>query len=396
MQYRRSVAPALLVAGWLLAALSCSSLLGIEDTRVDGDGSGSGDGGVDPMCTAPEAACGGSCVNLADDEANCGECGRACGAGSTCSDSKCSAVAIAPAQDAPNSMAVTPSGEQVFWLNPTSVFRCPIGGCVGRPTRIADTDAPLSADPFLRHDRILATNDEVFWIGKQGNADALLSCPTAGCSMGLPGMKTGHTADLPRGITLVGNNVIAMTQRFMGTLCLTGGGCANVTGASADSMRASTADSDRFYWLETTDPAGLYSVARAGGAVTRLTNESGQTLRLFGDNLYVLRQLGNIIYRCARTGCSGSGTPLVTEQVAATSMAVDDRGIYWTVRGSETAATGEVRSCPLAGCSASGPTILAAGQAQPTDLKIVGDFVLWVNQGLTGQAGSGAVMKVRR
>ena len=155
----------------------------------------------------------------------------------------------------------------MFWLNPISVFRCPITGCVGRPARIAEADSAAPNDATFFHDRVVATNDEVFWIGKQGNADALLSCPAAGCSMNVPVMKTGHAADSPRGLSLFNNSVLVMTQRFVAQICQTAGGCVAVNGAGADSMRSSVLDADRFYWLESTDPGGLYSVARGGGSV---------------------------------------------------------------------------------------------------------------------------------
>jgi hypothetical protein len=390
MKARRLVVPVLLVWGVALAAISCSAILGIEDTRVT-----NGDGGPEPVCVEPtETACSGTCVDTTTQAANCGACGHDCGDG-TCSDGKCQPVTIAGQLDAPYSMAVTPSGEQIFWITATDVQRCPIAGCGVRPARIAELGTLTSG----RRDRIVATNDEVFWIGKQAGVDVLFSCPTAGCNMGSPSVKTGHTLDTPRVLTLAANAPgapLLAVQKFQARQCMQAGGCTDLCG-SADSMQSAVLDeAGRLYWLETTDPAGLYACSAAGGAAARLTAESGQVVRLVGDTLYVLRQFGDVIYRCAKSGCSGSGTPLVNGQLSAGSLAVDARGIYWTVPGSDTAATGEVRTCPSDGCGAAGPRVLASGLARPTDVKVQGDDVLWVNQGLIGVASSGSVMRVRK
>jgi len=388
MKARRLVVSALLVCGSVLVGVSCSSILGIEDTRV------SGDAGPDLVCEEPaETACSGACVDTTVEAANCGGCGRDCGGG-TCTDGKCSALAIATDLEAPYALAVTPSGEQVFWINATDIYRCPTTGCVGRPARIAELAVLSPPVPVQRRNRIVATNNEIFWLGKT-SSDALLSCPTAGCGMNLPGLKTGHGLDTPRGLSLIGDKLV-VAQRFAATICEQAGGCATVSGAGADSMQSATMDESKVYWAESTDPAGLYSVTRASGAVQRLTQDRGQVVRLLGEDLYVQRTLSEDIYRCARTGCSGVGTQVVTGTGNSTSMVVDDRGIYWTVRGNDTAATGEVRSCPLAGCGGAAPAVLASGLAQPTDLTLQGDFLFWVNHGLPGVAASGSVMRVRR
>jgi hypothetical protein len=382
---RSAIVAPLLLGLWALSGVACNAILGIEETRV----APSGDAGL--VCTEPtETDCSGTCVDTTGDAANCGACGHDCGGG-TCSEGKCQAVPLAEAVDGPFSLAVTPSGEQVFWMTSIGVFRCPIAGCgAAKPTRIAEAGVAFTGT----RNRLVATNDEVFWPGRT-NMDVLFSCPTAGCIMQVPTVKTGHTLDLPRTLTMAGTAIL-VAQKFQATLCQQAGGCAAVSCATSDSMQSAVADDEKVYWLETTDPAGLYSCPRGGGANTRMTQESGRVVKLQGDVLYVLRQFGDSIYRCGKAGCSGAGTPLVTGQAMASSMTVDSDGIYWTIPGADATATGELRTCPLAGCPASGPIVLATGLARPTDVTVQGKDVLWVNQGLVGVVNSGAVMRVRK
>lgn len=373
----------------MLSGASCSSILGIEDTRVS---DGGGDGGPDPVCAEPkETSCGGTCVDTTEDAANCGACGHDCGGG-TCSNGACQPVAIAAGVDAPLSLAVTPSGEQVFWINATNVLRCPIGGCgAAKPARIAEAGVPFTGT----RNRIVATNDEIFWIGESGTTDVLFSCPTAGCTALTPTVKAGHELDTPRNLTMAGPGIL-VSLKFQVTLCQQAGGCTPVACTAADSMQSSTADATKVYWLDTTDPTnGLFSCTRGGSGMTRLTQEGGRVVRLQGDNLYVLQFAGSI-YRCNKDGCSGAGAPLITGQGLANSMDVDAQGFYWTIPGSDTAATGEVRGCPLDGCPASGPRVFATGLARPTDVTVHGKDILWVNQGLVGVVDSGSVMRVRK
>lgn len=53
-------------------------------------------GRVDTGCTPPEVLCGGSCVDPASDNANCGRCGLACPAGQVCAGGTCNAVCGPP------------------------------------------------------------------------------------------------------------------------------------------------------------------------------------------------------------------------------------------------------------------------------------------------------------
>jgi hypothetical protein len=83
-------------ASWLgfaaiVVACGSSSRNGFSGDAGD-DGAnegGAGDGGTDTGCAAPRAVCGGACVDVSSDPANCGACGQACGAAASCCGGAC-------------------------------------------------------------------------------------------------------------------------------------------------------------------------------------------------------------------------------------------------------------------------------------------------------------------
>ena len=66
--------------------------------EVEGDDTAPFDGSsLDaPGCPAGKIACGGACVDLGSDPANCGVCARACGSGEVCSAGTCSSICAPP------------------------------------------------------------------------------------------------------------------------------------------------------------------------------------------------------------------------------------------------------------------------------------------------------------
>ncbi|HEU4537468.1 MAG TPA: hypothetical protein VFS00_25290, partial [Polyangiaceae bacterium] len=128
---------------------------------------GGGAGGVGGLvCNAPQVDCGGTCVDVASDAANCGACGYACGVGSTCTAGACSPVAVisgvvAPyafVLDAENLYFAVPvkDGTAVPPAVPPAVQRVPRAG--GAPTSVFGTIAPVRS-------RSLALVDGTLYFG---------------------------------------------------------------------------------------------------------------------------------------------------------------------------------------------------------------------------------------
>ena len=67
-------------------------LFGLLGVAVPLGLSAPGCGKVAPDCTAAELACGGSCIDPTNDNANCGMCGRACDQGLVCGNGQCAAA----------------------------------------------------------------------------------------------------------------------------------------------------------------------------------------------------------------------------------------------------------------------------------------------------------------
>ncbi len=77
---------------------------------AEGNGA-AGAGGA--ACAAPSARCGGACVDVQTDAANCGTCGYACGVGSSCAAGECAPVAVATGVVAPYALAADEA--HVYW-----------------------------------------------------------------------------------------------------------------------------------------------------------------------------------------------------------------------------------------------------------------------------------------
>src|SRR5689334_16576556 len=60
-------------------------------------------------CTAPLEACGSLCVDKQTNDQHCGRCDRACGVGSKCSATQCSAVELGHGIHSPTALVITPS-----------------------------------------------------------------------------------------------------------------------------------------------------------------------------------------------------------------------------------------------------------------------------------------------
>ncbi len=75
-----------------------------DDTALDGATDGIEDAPADTAtepdvpagCTAPLVDCGGACVDVSSDEANCGSCGHGCDPGQTCGSGSCGAPVACP------------------------------------------------------------------------------------------------------------------------------------------------------------------------------------------------------------------------------------------------------------------------------------------------------------
>ncbi len=96
---------------------------------------------------------------------------------------------------------------------------------------------------------------------------------------------------------------------------------------------------------------------------------------------------------CPVTGCDGGSLVYATGLETPSSLAIDDRSVYWVTTDlysstGDVLQPGAIASCPLAGCPDGGPVRLAAA-ADPYGIAIDADYVYWVDN-----ADQGSVHRV--
>lgn len=349
-------------------------------------------GECDEGCAEGLTACGDSCVDTETTTNHCGACDLSCG-NAACVRGRCQAEVLADEQVGARSLAVTPSGSSVFWITDYEVRGCPASGCSGAPLVLANEGSTVSS-PYT----IAADEGRVYW-ARDSSGPNTFSCPLAGCAEATPQrFDDDLVLDSVREVTVVdlsGTPHVVFVNRFNSKLCTTSATttCSSMAPAG-DQIQSVTIDETDDFWLEqqASEPGLKRRPRDRSTTAERLTAVSGKVVRTQADTLFVMTQ--DSIYTSPKTASGGFGTDFVTAQTGLTSMVVNANGVYWTVSGEADSATGAIRTCPLSGCPSGGPLELAAGQAQPTSLHVVGGYAYWVNRKVPGAANANSIMRI--
>jgi hypothetical protein len=123
----------------------------VQNAYLHGDVCGCADG--------TPSVCGDACVDLTNDDQNCGACGHACVATSVCVSGQCSppAVVVQPARTGTcGAMDITVSAGELFWADQATgrILRAPVTG--GAPSIIAEGEDVPSA--------IIVNGSTAYWL----------------------------------------------------------------------------------------------------------------------------------------------------------------------------------------------------------------------------------------
>jgi hypothetical protein len=398
------------VAGVALGLQACTSVLGIDDRKLDpqldatasgsssgGSGSTSGSSGSGSGSSSGSSS-GGTSGSSGSSSGTSGS-----GSGSTSGSGSGSGGDAGPSSDGscpdPCTLAtglnhpfeMTSDGNNVYWTEfgddvgtaNGSVKSCPLAGCGSGPTVIAQGQ--------LNPRGIAVDAQNVYWsTGSYGGINGgIMSCPIAGCS---GGPKRLANASTPFGIALDANYVywVDGDTYTVSRVAKAGGGAASLlydAGSGAiNAPRLCAVDSSFVYLTDT--QGGAYRVPLTGGDVIPVvfpTQSFGTyPLALDTSNVYLGIQGG--ILRASKTGMTDAGAPVAMNIQDPDGLVLDPASgnLYWSDWGSGFAYDGTVGKVLAAGGNQS---TLHAALVSPEAVAVSGSDVFWISNGAFDDAG---------
>jgi hypothetical protein len=377
------------------------------DATTDARDEEAADASVDaPACEAGLEVCNGVCTDPSTyltDPKNCGFCSHDC-QGNTCANGLCATDTIGSGLPNPSYLAVnsttvylTTSGA-VQTATSGAVYQCPVTGC---PTKLGPMTSGLD-----NPNGIAVDSSKVYWDNSGDlttTSGSVMSCPLSDCGKNNSTRVTiAKSLTFTQGIALDSSNVYFGTwgaKPYFGNATISSCPLAGCTGSPTAVM---TGQSKPIFVA--LDGSSLF-MAPMGGSTsipyvetgpipgpsvgTRIYSGTVQDqivgFALYNSNFYVNDGFKGEIDMCSETTCINP-IPLVLNLSTSWSLDVDSKGIYFSdINGIET--------CPLVGCIT--PTLLATTtNMTPTDVRVNGNYVYWVEQDGTGS--NGQVMRVAR
>lgn len=329
-------------------------------------------------------ACGGSCVDISDDGANCGACGHDCGGGK-CVLGECKPVLLATT----NHPAFDVDATNLYFVpaptNTTDIVKCPSSGCKLAPTSVGSPGF-VSASNQGGDVKMMGANVAFFGeLASNPGRQRLFACdPVGGCSTSPVTLQNAGLQSFGYDMTTSGNDVYyTYYKSLLHANCSAANTCsapeALIAGTAFWPRIGLSADSNGVYFI---DPTTHYLTKCApGGTCTPTTlwtgsNATSLTTAAYGGNVYVLDSNASGYAKGTITACPNTGTcttpnVIVSLQPYPTLMRVDAQGIYWYDSDAQ-----DMKSCPLSGCKPS-PKTLVTGAANVTMMRTDAKFVYW-------------------
>jgi hypothetical protein len=352
------------------------------DAKAGTDAAGDpGDGGGASDADASSAnACGGN-VDLQTDPGNCGRCSHDCG-GATCVAGMCSAYVVQGQQDYTTALAVDATG--IYWTSEAygGVYHCPGTSCAATPTLLTGTQG----QPW----ELALGGGKVYWEADQASGAMILSSavtklgPTGDVFVSRPTVMRALAAD-DNDVFWTESNGSFQTYRCPQTGCDDGG-----IPVFSDVVYDLVTDGTHLVWAS--NLSGLKFCTKANCAQQYLIQSgltNAQNVALHDGVAYVSDTGGSNPTTGSISACPLNGTNCKPGNFAPSltgprALAVDDSGVYWTAPESTDAGdtNGAIFMCPLSGCPAGGPVVVAAGQTGGVGLLAVyGNLVFFTSGG---------------
>lgn len=325
---------------------------------------------------SPTEPDGGACeADLRTDAKNCGRCGHDCLRG-TCSEGRCAAFDVATDQPGAENLTYDPASDALFFTtNGGEIRSCPRAGCGASATVLTRLDA---GNPVMYG--LAVHNGTVYAAGYY--ASAIVACPTTGCAAPV----TIASVPFPRYVAYDGTNLFfaSAAQAFVGRCSLPdcAGGPKVIAGDGKPAYTGIVEDGDSVYWFgggptQQFDKAIVYRAPKTA-------NDAG--VQVVASDLAMLSQASGVaardgfVYVGTTTGivrvpaAGGAPVAFAVTPSPVTSVAVDERNVYWA-EASSTA----IKACSTADACASGPELLHLAGYSATALIVTSHALYWAD-----------------
>ncbi len=382
-----------LVGGTVAVLTGCTAVLGVNDVFYD-PGTREDAGVVDGSVVRPDGSTGGGsdaacAADLEKDAQNCGRCGRDC-AGGTCAGGKCEPLTL-----------VEISRAAGVAVDETNLYATSYAdGAITRVDKLTGAGAkPLTTVPKA-HGILLTQSPKRLWFTSdvsQANGGGLFVCTPPECADRAP---VGTLGDA-RHLAAEGDTVFVATGD--GVFKTTAGAAPVLVNDQVGQPFAVAADAQHVYYtslaVDLRRTQGDGGGAEAVGPFSSQTNFAFVTLdakRVYWAYTDSVSKKGQVLG--ADKAAPVNRTTFTNRGEGSAGIAVDATYLYWVDDGTSTGSVangdGTVNACPLAGCPASGPLVLATGLRGGGPIVVDDKALYWAEYGTT--AGDGRVRKVAK